>query len=168
MELAIYEFCRDYCKNPRRGRRLLLYGGNGCGKTHCAKAIHWYARKIAMQIPFDPVTFGDQEVQLATAAFLFWPGIVDGFKRGAWDAIDDAMIQSLLVIDDVGAEHDPSGVGKEKLYTILERREYRWTVITTNCPPQSWEAKFERRIQSRLYRNFTHLNMMSVPDFATV
>jgi hypothetical protein len=53
----------------------------------------------------------------------------------------------------------------EKLYLILERRVAKWTVITTNVPPESWESKFERRIASRFLRNARHVSLADVPDY---
>jgi DNA replication protein DnaC len=74
----------------------------------------------------------------------------------------------MAIIDDIGAEHDPSGYGREQLYLILSRREFRWNIITTNLNPSGWHERIERRIASRLYRNADHLDMSNVPDFSTV
>jgi DNA replication protein DnaC len=92
---------------------------------------------------------------------------VDAFKRDQWGVIDEACEQSLLVLDDIGAEHDPSGIGREKLYYILERRAQKWTVLTTNCPPLEWETKFESRIASRFLRNCISVDLSEVPDYGS-
>ena len=94
--------------------------------------------------------------------------MIDGFKRGEWDVIEESVDLALLVLDDIGAEHDPSGIGKEKLYYLLERRECKFTVLTTNVPPSQWELKFERRIASRFLRNCTVIDLSDVPDYGTV
>ena len=162
----VWEYCRDYAKNPSRGRRMVIWGSNGCGKTHIARAIHTWATRCAMKLP---LVAGDTMAgQLASSQFMFWPGIVDGFKNGEWYTVEESLKASMLVLDDIGAEHDPSGIGREKLYYILERRAQRWTVITTNFGPTEWEMKFERRIASRLLRNCQNIDLSQVPDYGTL
>lgn len=158
-----------------------MAGPNGTGKSHCAKAIHGWAKQCATLFPFDPSTDEDGfTYDLARSHYLFWPAVVDGFKSlrgftpdgsaivGRWEIIDLAASSSMLIIDDIGAEHDPSGIGREKLVYLLERREQRWTVITTNIPPEQWESKFERRIASRLLRNCQTIDLSDVPDFGAL
>lgn len=105
---------------------------------------------------------------IPTAWFSNWPKIVDGMKTNEWQVLEDLQAASMLIIDDVGAEHDPSKCGVEKLYILLNHREHRWNIITTNIPPSGWEEKFERRISSRLFRNAQHIDLSSVPDFSTL
>lgn len=164
--MAVYEFCKAYSKRPSVGNRLIISGPNGVGKTHCAKAIHKWAQRISLQLPLVhiPNVDGD-DIQLATAQYLFWPGVVDGFKRDEWDIVEEACKQSLVVLDDVGAEHDPSGIGREKLYYMLERRAQMWTVITTNVPPNQWDTRFESRIASRFLRNCVVVDLADVQDY---
>jgi DNA replication protein DnaC len=142
----------------------LIYGENGTGKSHASKAVYYWANRIAMNIPLIDAETG---VRTADAIMVNWPTVVDGFKRNDWD-LDDLYNCALLVIDDIGAEHDPSRVGIEKLYTLLERRINRWTLITTNVSPDQWEFKFERRIADRLCRNCQHVDLSQVPSFASV
>lgn len=164
LEQTVYEFCRDYAKSPRRGRRLVIYGENGSGKSHTAKAINHWANRIAMNIP---LVDADQGIRLADSVIVNWPTVVDGFKTGQWD-IEDLFDASLLIIDDIGAEHDPSRVGIEKLYLLLERREQKWTILTTNIHPANWETKFERRVADRLLRNCEHIDLTDVPSYSTI
>ena len=165
---VVYEFCRGYAVRPTVGRRLVIHGGNGVGKTHTARAIHSWANSTAMKLPLTHVNNGSGEIlDLASSMYLFWPSVVDGFKKGEWDVIDEACEQTLLVLDDIGADHDPSSIGKEKLYYLLERRAQKWTVMTTNVSPERWESKFERRIASRFLRNCMDVDLGNVPDWGT-
>lgn len=166
LERAAFEFCRSYSRNPRRGYRLLIHGPNGCGKTHTAKAVCRWAQAIRLKVPLDPVQNEDGDtLQLTTVKYLFWPRVVDAFKRGEWEAIEESASQSLLVLDDIGAEHDPSGIGREKLYYLLERRENRYTLLTTNVPEAEWEVKLEKRIASRFLRNCLTVSLEGVGDY---
>ena len=166
LENSAYVFCVGYKGSPDIGKRMVIYGGSGNGKSHTGKKIVSWANKIAMNLPTVPVGTGTQ-MKVPDAIFCHWPSIVDGFKDGQWDLLD-YLEASLLVIDDIGAEHDPSGVGKQKLYMMLEHRAKKWTVITTNFPPTEWENKFEIRTSDRLMRNCDLVDMSNVPSFVTV
>jgi len=169
LERVSYMFCRDYAANPGHGRRLLIHGENGSGKSHCARAIFRWAQAASINLPLVnlPLRGEDLGTRLSDAQFIHWPTVVDRFHppHEEWWRVDDAMCCSLLVIDDIGAEHDPSRVGIEKLYLLLERRERMWTVLTTNVTPAAWEEKFERRISSRFLRNCDRVSVENVPDF---
>ena len=168
LEKVIYDFCANYSKSPGRGERLIIFGENGSGKTHAARAVFHWASQCGIAIKMPLVTNHDTgECSLANCVCYSWPAVVDGFKKSdpEWYVIEEMFNPSLLILDDVGAEHDPSRVGIEKLYLVLERRAQKWTIITTNVPPQHWERKFERRVASRFFRNSTHVDLSQVPDY---
>jgi len=146
---------------PTDGRLLVLAGPNGTGKTHCAEAVR---RWVAL------VGHGKQFVKRANHIsyldyrYWHWPRLLDVFKEGGWDAIDDMFEATLLIIDDLGAGHDPSLVGIDKLCQVLSRREQMWTLVTTNVAPTAWGEQFDRRIASRFFRNSTLVDLSDVPD----
>lgn len=140
---------------------MVIYGENGTGKSHAAKAVNVWANRIAMNIP---LIDADTGVRLADSILVNWPKVVAGFKQDQWD-LEDCFDAALLVIDDIGAEHDPSRIGIEKLYLILERRIHKWTILTTNVSPNQWEHKFDRRIADRLCRNSEHVDLSQVQSF---
>lgn len=166
----IHDFCANYSKNPARGNTVVIFGENGSGKTHLAKAVSRWQRNIKHMLK--PVLDeASNEFTIPACCFVRWADIVDGFKNREGDGfavIDDLKSCSLLIADDVGSDHDPSGIGVEKLYTILNSREFRWNLITTNYPPESWADRFERRVDSRLYRNAIHIDLSRVPDFSKI
>lgn len=163
---SIYFYCAGYAKNPRAGRTLIIYGENGTGKTRTTRHVAHWAKRIALKIP--QVADGDENsVQVPECRRVHWPSIVDGFKKQEFAIIEDLIRCCLLIIDDVGAEHDPSGFGKEQLYILLSRREQRWNLITTNLPPSEWDRVLERRIASRFFRNSEHVDLSGVSDYST-
>jgi DNA replication protein DnaC len=162
LENSVYNFCRDYARRPGDGLRMILYGGNGSGKSHAAKAVWRWAQRMAINLP---LVDAEEGMRLANAEFWNWPWVVDELKKGSWHLIEDMIPCSLLVLDDIGAEHDPSKVGAEKLYLLLEHRQHKWTILTTNIGPDEWDEKFERRISSRFLRNSKHVSLLDVPDF---
>ncbi len=165
------DFVFDFMNPKLTGRVLILHGPNGCGKTMISKKINRIFRNNRMKIgPYH--CEGDSENEPSTkiveSRFIHWPTAIDGIKQEQWMIFEQAITEYLVILDDIGAEHDPSGIGLEKLYLILNRRERMHTILTTNFPPEMWEAKFERRIASRLFRNTTHIDLSDVPDFNAV
>lgn len=172
MAETLYSFAHGvyHDRGELQGRLVVIYGPNGCGKTHAARALHrWYN---AVRISIGPVvgvnSEGEKEAMIGKGVMVNWAEVVDGFKRDQWLITERLAHDYLALIDDIGAEHDPSKIGAEKLYVILNRREFRHTLITTNLPPDGWETRFERRIASRLFRNATHIDLTDVPDFVDV
>jgi DNA replication protein DnaC len=165
LENAVYDFCTAYAKHPREGYRLIIHGENGAGKSHAAKAINAWAKRMAMWLPW--VVNENASLGLATSGYYSWPQLMNEMKSGAWDNLDELYEKNLVVLDDVGADHDPSKIGVEKLYLLLERRSKKWTVITTNIRPDAWEEKFERRIASRFARNSKMVALDEVQDYST-
>ncbi len=161
MEIEVGRFCFDMFRNPFMGRLLVLAGNNGTGKTHCAKAVsRWVAH----------VGYSKQHMLGSTVRYLdqdyrHWPTLLDEFKNGLWEAVDDMLSATLTIIDEVGGGHDPSHVGVDKLCQVLSRRERMWTLVTTNATPSSWEDVFDRRVASRLFRNSTLIDLSGVLDF---
>lgn len=172
LENVVYQFCSDYSKCPKRGYRLVIFGENGSGKTHAARAIWRWAHRIAMHIPLvntdDRPGFENTGFGLATAEFHSWATLINRMKGGEWEFLEELFPVHLLALDDVGAEHDPSKIGAEKLYLLLERREFKWTIITTNIGQEEWENKMDRRISSRFFRNSKHVDLSQVPDYNSI
>lgn len=165
-EERIHAFCCGFLKQPGRGRTVVIYGNNGCGKTHIARAVNrWVNQMSSLDKP--PCFYNsDGNICLASCDGVHWPSVVDSFHRNEWDIVEDLYECAMLAIDDIGAEHDPSKVGAEKLYLLLNRREFRWNLLTTNLKPSQWESAFDRRIASRLYRNAEHIDLSDAPDFS--
>jgi DNA replication protein DnaC len=150
---------------PMRGRMLLFFGENGAGKTHVAKAVHRWVCSVGHGKTWFPTPGVCTALQ---SLFWHWPALLDELKGGSWDLVADCMNVPCLIIDELGGGHDPTGVGTDKLCQILSRREHMWTLITTNITADAWEAKFDRRVASRFFRNSTHVDLSDVPDYATV
>lgn len=156
------KFCLGMWDCPQSGRLLVLAGANGTGKTHCAKAVHRWVNLVGHGNTWFPRP--DLRMSLQSL-YWSWPALLDTFKEGGWDVIEDMMESPLLIIDELGGGHDPSGVGVDKLCQILSRREKMWTLITTNVIPAFWEQKFDKRVASRFFRNSTLVDLSDVPDF---
>jgi DNA replication protein DnaC len=142
----------------------VLIGENGSGKTHIARHVRAWASAVTLMLPPVDAAVG---VKMPDVCMVSWPAVVDGFKQREFSVMEDLLDCSLCILDDIGAEHDPSGFGKEQLCLLLSRREFRWTLITTNIQPGAWPTVFERRIASRLVRGAEHVDLSKVPDYAS-
>ena len=162
LELQVGLFCFECYHRPENGRLLLLAGSNGCGKTHCAEAVQRWVRLVGHLKQF---VRRPNHISYLDCLFWHWPRLLDTFKNGGWDVIDDMFEATVLIIDDLGAGHDPSGVGTDKLCQLLSRREEMWTLITTNVLPSEWQQQFDRRVASRFMRSSTLIDLSDVPDY---
>jgi len=173
MQRQAYEFCMAYGKNPNRGYRLVISGENGAGKSRVAKKIHKWAYDCSTAIKRAESSSEYSPTRTASAEYWHFPTLLDAMRRNLERNWIDELCRrpdapNLLVLDDVGAEHDPSKFGAAQLYMILERRSDMWTVLTTNAKPDAWEQKWDRRVSSRLFRNSIHVVVDQVPDFSSL
>lgn len=165
---TLAKFLMDLRYPTRPSGCFVLYGVNGCGKTHIANKLKDIFVSLRLNIgPVNhPANFENEaEVKIPDCLFVHWPKAIDGMKSDQWLVFQEAETEYFVILDDIGAEHDPSGAGLEKLYLILNRREFKRTLITTNFPPDQWDKKFEKRIASRLFRHSTRINLSEVPDY---
>lgn len=143
----------------------MLFGHNGCGKTHVARAlVHWLT-SVAIKLPLDRKEKG---LSLPDGWVFLWPEVLDSLKSGGWDITEDMNLPTLLVLDDVGAGHDPSRLGIDKLCQVLSRRENRWTIVTTNIMAKDWPEKLDQRVASRFLRKSVIVDLSKVPDYSTI
>lgn len=137
-------------------RWLTLWGrngtGNGTGKTFLARLLMDAARKRFSCTP--PVKF------------CHWPSLCDRMQ-----AQDDTMhsfafceLAGLLVIDDMGAEHQTPAM-LSKLCRLMDSRLRRWTVLTTNLSPDDWQER-DARISSRIIRDGNRHVCCETTDYA--
>lgn len=153
MSLAVEQFCKRARMNDRNGPRLLVLGGkNGTGKSHAARKAFHYFNAVAIST-LDHGGWGRS--MIPHAEFCEWTDIAEsepGRESTQWNAMIEA---SLAVIDDVGADVDrfKSGLPVANLARLLNARERKWTIITTNNPPETWAERFDKRVADRLRRN---------------
>lgn len=166
-ELAntIHAYCSAMWEFPTAGLLLVLFGANGCGKTKSAKAINSWVNAVGCS---KAISVRDGHVAWMESYFAHWPGFMDQTRSGAHELIDRLMAAPVLILDEVGGDHDPSQFGVSKLCRILSERDGKWTVITTNIPPQNWDEAFDVRVASRLHRSAWIVGLEGVPDYSLV
>lgn len=162
LERAAYRFCSGVWDTPTSGYLLVIYGANGNGKTHVARNVFNWIKKVGHA---RGCVTEKNHVSFLQAIFWHWPGLLDTLKSGNWDVVDDMFKIPVLILDEMAGGHDPSQVGTDKLCQVLSKRENKWTLVTTNVTPDEWESKFDKRIASRLFRDSEIVDLSMAPDF---
>jgi DNA replication protein DnaC len=157
---ALADTVEAFCKRLWLGRTemstLVLVGEYGCGKTHCARQIFKWWEAVSSAAPR----------QTSFSTYVLWPSVVDSFNDRQEGLLYDARQASLMVLDDVGAEHDPFKRSPAKLCQILSGRERKHNVITTNIKPEAWGRVFDGRVADRLMRNSEVVSLFGVKSYA--
>lgn len=128
------EAARAYAQQPCDW--LYLHGLCGAGKSHLAAAIAHEAQAAGWDVIYRSV-----------------PGLLDnlraGYKRGTYDELIERVIGcGLLILDDIGAEHGSSNA-EAILFRILNERQGRPTVLTSNVHPNDLSARLSSRISGK-------------------
>lgn len=166
MATAAEKFCGRWYRHQDNKTLLVLVGESNCGKTHVAAAIFRFALAASMSA-FEAGGW-DKGGRLPSSTFVLWPEETDEFKAGNYSRLPELFETDLIVIDDIGAEHDPSKNAADKLCQILSRRERKFTVITTNIKIEDWPSKFDTRITDRLMRNSEVVSLFGLESYAMI
>jgi DNA replication protein DnaC len=153
-----YTAAREFAKSPSGW--LVLYGRFGTGKTHLAASI------------------AHELVARRSVIFQVVPDLL-GSIRAAFDRESEVkahrileMVKNVnvLILDDLGEEHETPWV-REQLYVIFNHRyTYRMpTVVTTNKSPDKidnriWSRMFDRRLSTTVHLNAHDYRLREVQD----
>lgn len=146
---------RDYVVNWEEGN-LMLYGSYGTGKSHLA--VSSFKKALAME---------------KSALFISVPKLYTKI-RATWrkdaEMTEDQLMQmlnevDLLVLDDIGAEAgEQKGWSEDKLFQILDSRQGKRTIYTTNLKQDALSDLIGNRNMSRLSDELEVL-VMNGPDW---
>lgn len=149
---------------------IILTGGTGCGKTHLAIAIGVNVNEMS-----------NRNEKQKTVLFYSFSKLLnmirDGYNNPSFKSekyyMDLAEKADLLIIDDLGQEFG-SEVTKRKsefsnkiLFSLLDSREEKATIITSNLSLETLELQYDPRIISRLKMNRLPITFTETEDYRT-
>lgn len=157
---VLKKYCNNMDENFKDGLGLYMHGKPGSGKTHLAAAV---MREAIVRYPKDKCfIFGPLSYTLYRMKRTFE-------KEGACDdrdIIEKMVSADLVVIDDLGKEHDTPWV-KSMAYMIINERysEKMPTIFTTNVEHQTLVARYDESTVSRIVGSCIILDFNNIDDY---
>jgi hypothetical protein len=145
---------------------LSLVGSSGTGKTLLARMISGcFLRNIEGLRDENRGVPGDRYSRMG--GFISWPVCVERMLEGDYGFTRQCKEDWFLALDDVGAENEKlRELGTSKLFSILNERQHKFTVLTCNYGLSEIAQRMDPRIASRLIRHGgVVMDATGVPDF---
>ena len=154
--------------HDRAGYALTLCGISGTGKTFLGNCILNEIGRDAWG-NLNNVQGYIRGNQLVRGNYMRrdWRKLSDGFKSGQFEILDDLESAFLVMLDDIGADYDPSGMGTSKLDRVLRSRTGKWTILTCNLTLNQIADGLDTRIASFLIRDGNRVCEIKAQDYAT-
>lgn len=163
----VADVIRRGAAHDKDGYTLTFCGVSGTGKTFLSNCIlnELGANKWGF---FDAVQGYFRGGQLMRPTFMKrdWRKLSDGFKSGDYEIIEDLEKSFFLMLDDIGADYDPSSNSTSKLDRILRSRAGKWTILTCNFTLAQIAENLDTRIASFLVRDKNKIVEINAPDYA--
>lgn len=147
----IYESCRNYAESfTVKSPSLLMYGKTGVGKTHLSLSIAKAVAERGFNAAYGSI------VNLLTIIEREHFGKVS--EEENMDTVNLLINADLLVLDDLGAEFS-SQFYESVTYNIINSRINLGlpTIISTNLTAAELQKKYNERIISRIFGEFSTL-----------
>ncbi len=153
----LQEYADDLDLHRSEGWGLILTGGVGCGKTHCAVGLG----VVALGMGFS--TFATTLGALLMDIRAGYQGLGDDSEQ---KLVHRVCTVELLILDDLGVEK-PSEWARERLAYIINQRYAAQlaTIVTTNLGLDDLEERWDSRVVSRLYGTCQAVGLNGVDDY---
>lgn len=143
---------------------LSFLGTSGAGKTYLARRIwKWFKRSPLFTATVDPET---REIQYP-GEWCDWPELAgELLGNQGYAQLNDLKSEKFVVLDEIGADRDPSGHVRDCLARVLSARVGMWTIMTSNKSLGEIQRDIDTRISSRMLRDGSLVVDVDVTDFA--
>lgn len=155
---SIYEKCKKFTENfgsentGESVENFIFIGSPGRGKTHLSSAIGYELIKKGFDVFYD------------SAQNILYSFEKERFSRSGnfdSDIIEKYMKCDLLIIDDLGTEYS-GNMSVSSLFNLINMRllDKKNMIISTNLTGSEIKIKYDERIASRIFGEFTPLNFI--------
>ena len=156
---SIFEVCKEYAKrfggeySETSERNLMFIGSTGLGKTHLSSAIACEVIQKGYDVYYDSaqsILYSFEKQRFTRSGTTFDPDIIERY-----------MTCDLLIIDDLGTEFTGNMI-VSSLYNLINMRllENKSMIISTNLTGNEIQTRYDNRIVSRIFGEFTTLNFI--------
>lgn len=151
-------------KSKQSPRWLSFLGTSGSGKTHLARKVwSWFKGSSHFQAE---VNLETKEIYYP-GSWIFWPNMASELlSNSGYGRLEDLQTEKLVVLDEIGADRDPSGHVRDCLSRLLSSRVGKWTILTSNKGLGDIERDIDARISSRIVRDENMVVDVDVADYA--
>lgn len=154
-------------KRGEEPRWLSLLGSSGGGKTYLARrAWHWFSTGPLFRTSMvDAIETGRTEA-CYPGQWCYWPHVAAELlgNRG-YDWLKELGQEKFVVLDEIGANRDPSGHVRDCLAQVLCCRVGKWTIVTANSTLENIEKNLDPRVASRMIRDGNTVVELDLPDY---
>lgn len=163
--IEMIEAAKWICSDMKKSQSpywLTLCGASGTGKTLLARRCYAYFKNNIFGRQFVP---RPNVIQCQYGNFWNWQEVVNGMRNQEYGDFETMCDDWFTIIDDVGAERDPTKFATDKLLEILNQRRDKWTLITSNLFLDEIGEKMDVRLSSRLLRDGSKVVQNNSKDF---
>jgi len=143
----IFDFAKKFAAEfPKNRSSILMTGGTGLGKTHLSLAIANVVLSKGYSVVYDSTINILRKVER------------EHFGREQGDTLSVLLECDLLILDDLGTEYQ-TPFYTSTVYSIINTRinNGKSTVMSTNLTRKEIKKRYEERVVSRLYAEYTCL-----------
>lgn len=141
---------------------LTFLGTSGAGKTYLARRIwNWFKRSALFEAEMK-----DGEI-CYPGSWIAWPEMAAQLLGNkGYGQLEDLHREKLVVLDEIGADRDPSGHVRDCLSRLLSCRVGKWTILTSNKTLDDIQRDIDTRLSSRIIRDGNIVLDVELKDYA--
>lgn len=142
---------------------LSFLGTSGSGKTYLARKVwKWFQGSTLFRADVDE----KEDEIIYPGSWVNWPKLAgELLGNSGYTRLDEIQSEKLIVIDEIGADRDPSGHVRDCLARVLTGRVNKWTVITSNKSLGEIQRDIDTRISSRMLRDGSVVVDVTMMDY---
>ena len=164
---AIVDACARFVKSVKAGDQpywLSLLGTSGAGKTYLARKVwRWFSHSSFFRSSIDD----DTKEIIYPGSWCNWPRLAgELLGNSGYGRLEDLQTEKLTILDEIGADRDPSGHVRDCMSRLLSGRVGKWTLITSNKSLGDVDRDIDTRVASRMLRDGSIVVEVDVSDFS--